>query len=1089
MAQDVDLEVEIVVAEGILARDEAHALRDDGARRGQSLFARLLVDGRVSDATLASLRALMSRQSNDALSTLSYTADPADLQRTAPLRTDAPAPVPSARKLEVAPSEAFPVPGWDRYEGVRLLGQGGMGRVFLARDLKLKRNVAIKFLRDDDPERAQRVLDEAQAQARVNDERVCNVYEVGEVQGRVYIAMQYIDGRSLSELARELTVEQKAIVIRGAALGVAEAHRVGLIHRDLKPSNILVERGADGELRPFVVDFGLAREWETSTTVTGTVLGTPQFMSPEQARGEVKQLDRRTDVYSLGATLYAALLGRAPIEGTNQLAVLTRISVDEPPAPRTLDRDVPPDLEAITMKCLQKQRADRYDSARALADDLGRFLSGEPVTARSAAGIGYRLRKQLRRHARLVAGVSIVIAIVASAAGYAVVERQRSTQRAELTRRFTERVERIEAMARYSALAPAHDIRRDRERLRQAMDKLAQEVRDGGKLAVGPGHYALGRGYLAFGDHDRAAADLRIAWKSGFREPRVAYALALAEGYLYQRGLRELERISKELRDDRRNELIRRHRDPALSYLRESRGADVPSPEYVAALIAYYEEHYDEALRRLDALDADAATLAWFYESPVLRGEILRARALAYRGTATAQISIDLEASRSALAAAVAIARSDPAVHVAQGEIESAALIIETYGSGNVDNAFGNGVDAAARALAIFPDDVFALKLRASLLQHVAEYKGNQGENVTGLLTRAVADALRAIELAPEQSEIRLAAADIYRYWAQFRQSRSEDPTDQLDRGSNLASSVPPSQRGYEYYVTVCSIHTLWADHQNEIGEDSEHHRSVAIDACANARGLNKRPFAAVMNLGVNYYHRAKRPTNRDAEDDLMRALAAFDQGRAIRASSYVPYFYQGEVLASLAERKRTRAADPTPELTRAIEMYEQGLAVNAHLPHLYNGICMARLQQARDAADRGIAPDLLLEQAEAAASQAVALAPEQGHGYNNRGEVLAQRAAYDHGRGADPRRLARQAEIDFEQALMRTPSDAGFLQNLASIHRLVATYEVEHGIDPGPRVALARDVIARVLARNPSSDAAKRLATELRDVESRWSQ
>src|SRR4051812_39928419 len=180
MVENEALEIEIVVAEGILSRDAARALHEEAARRGQSLFARLLVDGRISEATLASLRDNMTRQVTDELSTVSYAPAPADLRR---------------------PSDAFPVPGWERYEVIRLLGQGGMGRVFLARDLKLDRNVAIKFVRDDDPDLARRILDEARAQARVNDDRVCKVYEVGEVRGRVYIAMQHIDGRPLSELA------------------------------------------------------------------------------------------------------------------------------------------------------------------------------------------------------------------------------------------------------------------------------------------------------------------------------------------------------------------------------------------------------------------------------------------------------------------------------------------------------------------------------------------------------------------------------------------------------------------------------------------------------------------------------------------------------------------------------------------------------------------------------------------------------------------------------------------------------------------------------------------------------------------------
>src|SRR4051794_5252340 len=135
--------------------------------------------------------------------------------------------------------------GWDRYQLVRFLGQGGMGQVFLARDPRLHRDVAIKLVRGDAPDALRRLVAEARAQARVSHERVCEVYEVGEVSGQVYIAMQFIDGEPLSAMAGTLTVEQTAMLVRDAALGVHEAHRAGILHRDIKPSNIMVARGED----------------------------------------------------------------------------------------------------------------------------------------------------------------------------------------------------------------------------------------------------------------------------------------------------------------------------------------------------------------------------------------------------------------------------------------------------------------------------------------------------------------------------------------------------------------------------------------------------------------------------------------------------------------------------------------------------------------------------------------------------------------------------------------------------------------------------------------------------------------------------
>ncbi|MFP2924510.1 serine/threonine-protein kinase, partial [Pyxidicoccus sp. 3LG] len=434
MSTRYEAELRHALAEGLLSREEADVLREQALRLERSPLELLREQGRLSQDTLAMLRREAWAETEETPAHVpdaapesgmnvpsgrhaAAPAAPADTltlgaavpsepraappglplhEDTLPPGTRATTPerrpeAPTDREpqtTEPLDEPAFPVPGWERYQPVRFLGQGGMGRVFLAWDPRLRRHVALKFVRDDDTELARRFVSEARAQARVDHERVCRVYEVGEVQGRGYIAMQYVDGQPLNALVDQLTVEQKAMLLREAAEGVHAAHRAGLVHRDIKPSNVLVERTPDGGLRPYVMDFGLARDWKEGVTATGTVLGTPHYMSPEQARGEVARLDRRADVYSLGATLYALLTGQSPIPGANGLEVLSNIATVEPRPPRAVDRDIPADLEAITLKCLEKDRSARYGSARELADDLGRFLDGEPVLART--GPGYR---------------------------------------------------------------------------------------------------------------------------------------------------------------------------------------------------------------------------------------------------------------------------------------------------------------------------------------------------------------------------------------------------------------------------------------------------------------------------------------------------------------------------------------------------------------------------------------------------------------------------------------------------------------------------------------------------------------------------
>jgi len=194
---------------------------------------------------------------------------------------------------EGAMSEVFPV-AWHRYQYVAFLGAGGMGTVFRAIDVRLNRPVALKFIRGNDPDIVDRLRHEAQIQARVEHANICKVHEVGEVDGRPYIAMQLIEGQSLRRIRDALTLEQKLMLIRDVATALHAAHASGLIHRDVKPQNILVERSEDGAWHPYIMDFGLARGiHDPGQTVVGVIEGTPAFMAPEQARGRIRQLDRR----------------------------------------------------------------------------------------------------------------------------------------------------------------------------------------------------------------------------------------------------------------------------------------------------------------------------------------------------------------------------------------------------------------------------------------------------------------------------------------------------------------------------------------------------------------------------------------------------------------------------------------------------------------------------------------------------------------------------------------------------------------------------------------------------------------------------
>jgi WD40 repeat protein/predicted Ser/Thr protein kinase len=288
----------------------------------------------------------------------------------------------------------------------RELARGGMGIVYQARQVSLNRPVALKMIAAGQlatPSLVQRFRLEAEAAARLNHPNIVPIYEVGEHQGQHFYSMKLVEGGTLQKCeVREAKDESRvnfaprtsALILLKVARAVHYAHQRGVLHRDLKPTNILLD--AQGE--PHVIDFGLAKlaEEDSSLTQTSATLGTPAYMAPEQAAGHAKQITTAADVYGLGAILYELLTGRPPFQAATALETMRCVVEDEPASPRSLNPQIDSDLETICLKCLSKEPSARCGSAEALADELDRWLAGQPILARPA-GAAERLARWCRR--------------------------------------------------------------------------------------------------------------------------------------------------------------------------------------------------------------------------------------------------------------------------------------------------------------------------------------------------------------------------------------------------------------------------------------------------------------------------------------------------------------------------------------------------------------------------------------------------------------------------------------------------------------------------------------------------------------------
>lgn len=367
------------------------------------------------------------------------------------------------------------------YEIIDTVARGGMGIVYKARHRTLGRIVALKVLREgrrSSDDHVRRFKREAQSVAKLQHPHIVRIHEFGHQDGQYFFTMDFIEGESFEKFlaSPDRDMRRGVEIIRDVARAIDFAHKNGIIHRDLKPANILIDRSG----RAQITDFGLARNVDHHSALTqdGELLGTPLYMAPEQVRGRVREVDARTDVYGLGVILYQHLAGQLPFLAQTMVELQWKVVNEEPPSLRHLNPVVDPALETIALKCLEKAREDRYQTASELADDLDLWLSGKKIQARAPSMPGRIFRKVKRNRAASVAAVAILLFVAAGGVAIGWVEWRERKRRA----------------------------REERERVLSEIDgETAQLAR-----AVG-GLLEAARANLAAGSLDPAEANLRVA--------------------------------------------------------------------------------------------------------------------------------------------------------------------------------------------------------------------------------------------------------------------------------------------------------------------------------------------------------------------------------------------------------------------------------------------------------------------------------------------------------------------------------------------------------------------------------------------------
>ncbi len=837
--------------------------------------------------------------------------------------------------LERNPDElmaAFPLPPEGRYTPVAFLGDGGMGRVYKAFDKKLNRIVAMKFMRHLATGSLERFLQEGRAQAQIEHPNVVSIYSVGQVDGQPYLSMRYIDGPNLRAALPQLNLEQKVGIIQEVAEALQACHRLGIIHRDVKPSNIMLEATEKGTWWPFVMDFGLAREQASdSVTATGVIVGTPAYCSPEQVQGRLGEIDRRSDVYSLGATLYECLCGEAPFSAKAGIIDLVHQIVETDPIPPSRRvPNLPKDLETITLKALEKDPARRYDSAKAMADDLKRYLEGDPIVAR-ASSLTYRLGKRVRKNRPLAVALAVSMVLFLVLGGFGILAMVRVRTQAASSQRFSRSAEHVETLLFRSHSLPLHDITPERRQAEAQMEAIKVDMARLGRWSAPAGHLALGRCQLALGRPAEALPELEKAWQATRgRDPEVAHALGLALSRVY---LTEIEHLRGKDREDRKRELDASHRQRAAACFRLAQGLQLESPAFIEAMLAFIDDRFEDALEQARKAQQQ---MPWHQEARVLEADILMAQAQEALGRGNYPLVVsELESAGLCLAKAMDLARSAP--RPLEREIQRRILhfrVKENKGIAQRSDYLWV-MEAVAQARKAEPSNWKVCSHASSIHRYWGTVQMTRREDPGDALTSAIAEAEAGLALRPDSAGLSNDLVTALRYLARQRLDLGQDPEPTIARAIEVAQTALKGSQLRDYLLNnLGNCLEFRAVLRMSQGQDPEPTVRQAVACLQEAASLKPWVGHASSEGYVNVILATYQDwMGRDNSQALADGLRALNEAIRLNANSYRVNWTLCRLHLLHAGKTSLSAHESAREVTFARQAFDRALALNPGLP------------------------------------------------------------------------------------------------------------------------------------------------------------
>lgn len=930
------------------------------------------------------------------------------------------------------------------------IGAGGGGEVYRAFDLVLERTVALKIFSIETDIDLEKTRNEARLCGRLKHPGIPRIHEVASDKNLNYMVMEFIDGESLEKTR----LDQKEIIkiCRDAALILDYAHGAGIVHRDVKPSNIMVDKNGG----VYLTDFGIARisgDDPNRKTKSGEIKGSPQFMSPEQATGRIREIDHRTDIYSLGATMYCLLTGRFPFDARSLYLLVTKICEEIAPAPGRVVPGIPRAIDAIIMKAMEKDKTKRYQNAKHLADDIDRFLKGEDVTA-TPPGTVRRILTKIKKHKEVTVIIGGILVIALS--GYAGIlwERQKrleaeaSASKAVSETSLMSKEAEILTGAFLNSLAGAHKKALEL-RMKGAKYRELQLIIEGTterynalmKLGIRDArvHYALGRLYRMAGDDSKAREQMENSLKIDPRSPETCYEMGILTYRLWTAHL-----------EDVRNEWLRTAYEnwkPGSEIVKRTR-SELEEDEFKNAKpgLLTARQLRDESRRYIEA--AAIGLPARSQQATVARG-ILAGIDARFTETKSLLWEIASELSRETYST----------MH------EDAVLFLATMFRN--EEQYEREVEVLSRAIEVDTGNEAFYLQRAGANSALSEVKGHyENADPTKYYEAAMADLERMLDLHTDRLEALAGRGKVNNDWGIYVWDHGGDPTKLYAAAIadyNLIEELSPGN----FEALIRRGHTrvnLGAvKHNRRINPLPDYEAALAdFDNALKVPDITQQQKCEVLlRLGKLSAHMAhfKKISGEDPNPIRKSGLKYFDEAMKLNPGSYEVWLYRGEL------NMRMNKYDD------AIKDYDQSLKLNESCYTALVGRGKCYSERGTDKISTGEDPTADFEKALADLKKAKKLCPTDfeaplriGDNYNSWG-IYASLA------GEDPAKYYELALADLDEAIALNPSNFEVWQRRGNVRGNLGIDLRNRGKNPLDEYMRAVEDYTKALDVNPGDD------------------